>query len=68
MIIDLALVALQKNLTDLYQNSSKQNTTETNFIHKYNFEDHNAYLNGNIFFKNPDKKDNILNGRIFEDD
>jgi len=34
-----------KHLTDLYQASLKQNTVETNFIHKDDFESHNLDVN-----------------------
>jgi len=56
-----------KHLTDLYQSSLEQNAVETNFINKDDFEGHNAYLDVNDFFKRPYKTDNMLSGRILED-
>ena len=53
-----------KHLTSFYQASPKQNTIETNFIHKDNFKGHNAYLDISDFFENPDKTNNILSGGI----
>jgi hypothetical protein len=61
-----------KHLTDLYQASLKQNTVETNFIHKDDFESHNLDVNVCLdvsdFFENPDKTDNMLNDGILEND
>jgi len=59
---------MPKHLTSLYQVFPKQNTVETNFIHKDNFEGHNAYLNISDFFENSDKTDNIISDEILEDD
>jgi len=57
-----------KHLTSLYQTSPKQNTLETNFIHKDNFKSHNFYLDISDFFENLYKTDNILSGGILRDD
>ncbi|KAG5253315.1 Retrovirus-related polyprotein from transposon [Salix suchowensis] len=63
-----------KHLTDLYQASLKQNTVETNFIHKDGSENHNAcidvntYLDVSDFFENSDKTKNMLSGGIIRDD
>jgi len=57
-----------KYLTDLYQASLKQNTIETNFIHKDDFKGHNVYLDISDLFKNPNKTDDIFSGRMLEDD
>ena len=59
---------MPKDFTDLYQASLKQNVIETNLINKDDFEGHNAYLDVNDLFKNPDKTDNMLSGGILEDD
>jgi beta-galactosidase beta subunit len=58
---------MPKYLINLYQVSPKQNTIETNFIYKDDFECHNAYIDINDFFKNPDKTYNILSGGILGD-
>ena len=65
---------IPKHLTDLYQASLKQNTVETNFIHKDGSENHNAcidvntYLDVSDFFENSDKTENMLSGGIIRDD
>ena len=58
---------MPKYLTNLYQVLHKQNAIEINFIYKDNFERHNAYLDVNDFFKNPDKIYNILSVGICGD-
>jgi hypothetical protein len=55
-----------KYLTDLYQNSLKQNTIETNFIHKDDFKGHNVYLDISDLFKNPNETDGIFSGRMLD--
>jgi hypothetical protein len=62
-----------KHLTVLYQASLKQNTFETNFVHKNDLEGHNVYLNVNAYldvfdlFENPDRTNNMFNSGILED-
>ena len=62
-----------KHLTVLYQASLKQNTFETNFVHKDDLEGHNVYLNVNAYldvfdlFENPDRTNNMFNSGILED-
>ena len=63
-----------KYLTDLYQVFLKQNTIETNFIHKDDYENHNTYLDVSTYlsvsdlFENPNKTENMLSGGIIKDD
>jgi len=68
MVIGLALVERQNILQVYIKPLQKQNTLETNFIHKDNFKSHNFYLDISDFFENLYKTDNILSGGILRDD
>ena len=68
------ICCIPKHLINLYQASQEQNVVETNLIHKDDSENHNAYVDVNIylvvsdFFENSNKIENMLSGGIFRDD